>query len=273
MSGPRPVRAARGTELNCLGWPQEAAYRMMHNNLDPEVAERPDDLVVYGGTGRAGAQLGRVRRDGAHVDHVAGRRDDAGAVGQAGRRVPHPRVGAAGAARQQQPGARVGHLGRVPPPRGDGPDDVRPDDRRLVDLHRHAGHPAGHLRVLRRDRPPQVRRQPGRHDHPDRRPGRHGRCAAAGGHDERRRGAVRRRRSDAGAAPPRDALPRRARRWHRRRDRPVRARPRRTPRAVGRAGRQRRRAVPEAARAWTSRPTSSPTRPAPTTRSATCPPT
>jgi urocanate hydratase len=53
MSGPRPVRAARGTDLTCLGWPQEAAYRMMHNNLDPEVAERPDDLVVYGGTGRA----------------------------------------------------------------------------------------------------------------------------------------------------------------------------------------------------------------------------
>ena len=53
MSGPRPVRAARGTDLNCLGWPQEAAYRMLHNNLDPEVAERPDDLVVYGGTGRA----------------------------------------------------------------------------------------------------------------------------------------------------------------------------------------------------------------------------
>src|SRR6187401_103739 len=47
------VRAARGTELSCLGWPQEAAYRMLHNNLNPEVAERPDDLVVYGGTGRA----------------------------------------------------------------------------------------------------------------------------------------------------------------------------------------------------------------------------
>ncbi|MCB0998532.1 MAG: urocanate hydratase [Acidimicrobiales bacterium] len=53
MSGPRPVRAARGTDLTCLGWPQEAAYRMLHNNLDPEVAERPDELVVYGGTGRA----------------------------------------------------------------------------------------------------------------------------------------------------------------------------------------------------------------------------
>ncbi len=52
-AGARPVRAPRGTDLNCLGWPQEAAYRMLHNNLDPEVAERPDDLVVYGGTGRA----------------------------------------------------------------------------------------------------------------------------------------------------------------------------------------------------------------------------
>src|SRR5712692_5335856 len=53
MSGPRAVRAPRGSELSCLGWPQEAAMRMLMNNLDPEVAERPDDLVVYGGTGRA----------------------------------------------------------------------------------------------------------------------------------------------------------------------------------------------------------------------------
>ncbi|HET8569795.1 MAG TPA: urocanate hydratase [Candidatus Limnocylindria bacterium] len=49
----RVVRAPRGTALSCLGWPQEAAYRMIQNNLDPEVAERPDDLIVYGGTGRA----------------------------------------------------------------------------------------------------------------------------------------------------------------------------------------------------------------------------
>jgi urocanate hydratase len=47
------VRAPRGTELSCAGWPQEAALRMLCNNLDPDVAERPDDLVVYGGTGRA----------------------------------------------------------------------------------------------------------------------------------------------------------------------------------------------------------------------------
>ena len=53
MEGARPVRAARGTTLSTLGWPQEAALRMLQNNLDPDVAERPDDLVVYGGTGRA----------------------------------------------------------------------------------------------------------------------------------------------------------------------------------------------------------------------------
>jgi urocanate hydratase len=52
-SGPRPVRAPRGTEISCRGWQQEAALRMLMNNLDPEVAEDPDDLVVYGGTGRA----------------------------------------------------------------------------------------------------------------------------------------------------------------------------------------------------------------------------
>ncbi|MHB2028037.1 MAG: urocanate hydratase [Acidimicrobiales bacterium] len=53
MQGARLVRAPRGSSRSALGWPQEAALRMLQNNLDPEVAERPDDLVVYGGTGRA----------------------------------------------------------------------------------------------------------------------------------------------------------------------------------------------------------------------------
>jgi urocanate hydratase len=53
MSSPRLVRAPRGAERTCKGWIQEAALRMLHNNLDPEVAERPEDLVVYGGTGKA----------------------------------------------------------------------------------------------------------------------------------------------------------------------------------------------------------------------------
>lgn len=53
MEGAREVRAHRGTELHAKGWPQEAALRMLQNNLDPEVAEHPDELVVYGGTGKA----------------------------------------------------------------------------------------------------------------------------------------------------------------------------------------------------------------------------
>jgi urocanate hydratase len=57
-----PVRAARGTALSCKGWVQEAALRMLMNNLDPEVAERPQDLVVYGGTGKAARDPESYRR-------------------------------------------------------------------------------------------------------------------------------------------------------------------------------------------------------------------
>ncbi len=53
MSGPRPIRAPRGTQLTCKSWQTEAVYRMIQNNLDPEVAEKPDELVVYGGRGQA----------------------------------------------------------------------------------------------------------------------------------------------------------------------------------------------------------------------------
>src|SRR5580693_841072 len=53
MTEKRVIRAPRGREMRCKGWQQEGALRMLMNNLDPEVAERPDDLIVYGGTGRA----------------------------------------------------------------------------------------------------------------------------------------------------------------------------------------------------------------------------
>jgi urocanate hydratase len=53
VAGPREVRAPRGGELSCRGWQQEAALRMLMNNLDPEVAEHPQELIVYGGSGRA----------------------------------------------------------------------------------------------------------------------------------------------------------------------------------------------------------------------------
>src|SRR5256714_8297952 len=53
MSGRRVIHAPHGSERSCKGWHQEAAMRMLMNNLDPDVAENPDQLVVYGGTGRA----------------------------------------------------------------------------------------------------------------------------------------------------------------------------------------------------------------------------
>src|SRR5712672_3206982 len=53
MSSSRIIRAPRGTKLNCKGWHQEAALRCLMNNLDPDVAERPEDLIVYGGAGKA----------------------------------------------------------------------------------------------------------------------------------------------------------------------------------------------------------------------------
>ena len=52
-TGRGPFRAPRGTQLSCKGWQQEAALRMLLNNLDPDVAEKPAELVVYGGTGKA----------------------------------------------------------------------------------------------------------------------------------------------------------------------------------------------------------------------------
>src|SRR5580704_19357026 len=52
-SNPRIIRAPRGSQLTCKNWVTEAAFRMIMNNLDPEVAERPEDLVVYGGIGKA----------------------------------------------------------------------------------------------------------------------------------------------------------------------------------------------------------------------------
>src|SRR5215210_6968925 len=53
LSAPRVIRASRGTQISCEGWQQEAALRMLMNNLDPEVAERPEELIVYGGIGKA----------------------------------------------------------------------------------------------------------------------------------------------------------------------------------------------------------------------------
>ena len=128
----RRARAARQRDSPARNWLIEAAYRMIQNNLDPEVAENPDALVVYGGIGKAARNWACFDAilDGAA--HARRRRDAAGPVRQAGRRVPHPRRCAARADRQLEPGAEVGDLGALQRARPQGPDDVRPDDGRLA---------------------------------------------------------------------------------------------------------------------------------------------
>ena len=156
----RVIRAARGTELSAKSWLTEAPMRMLMNNLDPDVAEKPSELVVYGGIGRAARDWESFDRIVATLKRLEGDRDAAGAVGQAGRRIPHPCRRAARADRQLQSGAALGQLGAFQRARSQGPDDVRPDDGRLLDLHRQPGHRSGHLRDLRRTRPPALRRRP-----------------------------------------------------------------------------------------------------------------
>ena len=132
---------------------------MIQNNLDPEVAENPDELVVYGGIGKAARNWECFDAILASAARARRRRDAAGPVGQAGRRVPHARRCAARADRQLEPRAEVGDVGALQRARPQGPDDVRPDDRGLVDLHRQPGHRAGHLRDVRRGGPPALRRR------------------------------------------------------------------------------------------------------------------
>jgi len=83
-AGPRPVRAPRGTTLRCRGWQQEAALRMLMNNLDAEVAERPDDLVVYGGTGKAARSWAAFDVIVKELEHLA---DDETLLVQSGKAV------------------------------------------------------------------------------------------------------------------------------------------------------------------------------------------
>ena len=112
--GPRPVRAPRGAERTCRGWPQEAALRMLMNNLDPEVAEHPDELVVYGGSGRAARSWEAFD---AIVRELRRLADDETLLVQSGKPVgvlPDARMGAARAHRQLEPRRPLGELGDVP---------------------------------------------------------------------------------------------------------------------------------------------------------------
>ena len=186
--GKRVVKAPTGTTISCRGWLQEAALRMIMNNLDPDVAERPDDLVVYGGSGQGRTELGSAstrssRRSGTSATT---RRSSC----SRGSPSPCSRPTVTRRACSSRTRTSCGDWATWDDFRDlerEGPHDVRPDDGRQLDLHRHAGHPPGHVRDLRRARAAALRREPRGQVRADRRHGRHGRRAAAGGHHERRR--------------------------------------------------------------------------------------
>ena len=182
-----PLRAPRGTAITCRSWLTEAPLRMLHEQ--PRSRKWPSAPTSWSST----AASARRRATGsASTQIVAALRalgDDETLLIQSGKPVgvfrthaDAPRVLIANSNLVPQ----VGHLGALQRARSQGPDDVRPDDGRLLDLHRQPGHRAGHLRDLRRDGPPALRRQPRGQVDPDRGPGRHGRRAAAGGHHGRR---------------------------------------------------------------------------------------
>ena len=142
---PRPVRAPRGTELACKGWHQEAALRMLCNNLDPQNAEKPDELIVYGGTGKAARDW---RCFDALVRSLLDLEGNETLLVQSGKAGRHPEDAtpvSPGPDCKLQPRAEVGNVGALPRAGGAGPHDVRANDRRLMDLHRHAGDSPGHL--------------------------------------------------------------------------------------------------------------------------------
>ena len=149
----RRIKAPHGPELSAKSWLSEAPMRMLMNNLDAEVAERPEELVVYGGIGRAARDWESFDKIVATLKRLEDDETPARAIGQACRRVQDACGCAARADRQFESGAALGELGHVSGTRSQGADDVRPDDGRLVDLYRQPGHRAGHLRDLRRDGP------------------------------------------------------------------------------------------------------------------------
>ena len=182
----RHIRARRGSEIKA----QELDHRGRGSDADEQSRRRgrrgPAEPGRLWRHRPRSAQLGMLRQDRRDARAAGGGPDPARPVGQAGRRVPHAQGRAARAHRQLQPRAQMGELGGVQRARSQGPDDVRPDDRRQLDLHRHAGHRPRHLRDLRRDGPPALWRRPQGPLDPDRGPRRNGRRAAARRGDGRR---------------------------------------------------------------------------------------
>jgi len=144
MSGPRPVRAPRGTKLTCKNWQIEAAYRMIQNNLDPEVAERPDELVVYGGRGQAARSWEAFD---AILETLRKLEPDETLLVQSGKPVVVFK------SHENAPRVLIANSNLVPhwatqqhfDELAAAADHVWSNDSWFMDLHWNAGHPAGHL--------------------------------------------------------------------------------------------------------------------------------
>ena len=134
----RHIRARRGSEIKAKSWTTEAAVRMLMNNLDDEVAEDPQSLVVYGGIGRAARNWACYDKI---VETLERLEDDQTLLVQSGKPVgvfrthkdaPRVLIANSNLVPKWATWEKFNELDRT------GPDDVRPDDRRQLDLHRHA---------------------------------------------------------------------------------------------------------------------------------------
>ena len=204
----REIRAPRGTELSCRSWPQEAAMRMLMNNLDPEVAERPEDLVVYGGTGRAARSWEAFD---AIVRTLRSLADDETLLVQSGKPVAVFRT------HDQAPRVLISNSMLVP--KWADWDTFRALEARGLTMYGQMtagswiyigtqGILQGTYETLAECGAPALRRLAEGHRHAHGRPRRDGRCPAARGHDERRGGPLRRGRPDPDRASDQDPLPR-----------------------------------------------------------------
>ncbi len=209
------IRAARGTELSCRSWPQEAALRMLHNNLDPDVAEHPEELVVYGGTGKAARDWNSFHAISRTLQTLA---DDETLLVQSGKPVGVMQT------HEWAPRVLIANSNLV------GEWANWDEFRRLesLGLTMYGQMTAGSWIYIGTQGILQGTYETfaavankrfggslGRHDHAHRRPRRDGRRAAARGHDGRRRGDLRRGRRDPHPAAPGDRLPGRRGRQHR----------------------------------------------------------
>ena len=113
LDNARVIRAPHGTQLSAKSWLTEAPLRMLMNNLDPEVAEKPDELVVYGGIGRAARDWESYDRIVAALRALEADETLLRAIGKARRRVSHPCGRAARADRQFKPGPALGDAGTI----------------------------------------------------------------------------------------------------------------------------------------------------------------